>query len=139
MSKTIVGSFPIAPKLSAAVLGDVMDFTTADLRFAPAYAVTTKPGGSVAAFSGASFTPDVAGSYVFTVTVGADVLLVPVSVFDHANVYAGLLAGDLASGKRTDATVRRVLNAICTQLTPAQFAAWNLGTMPPLSLANFGG
>lgn len=138
MSSIIIPAFPPAAKL-----GDVLDLQPADARFAYTYAVTSKPGGSVAAFSGSTVTPDVAGSYTFTVTAGTDVLSVTCWVYAVA-IYNSLNVVSPSAGRApSDAQIRSILSAVAASgtLTAAQLAAWNTGTYPasPFNLARFGG
>jgi hypothetical protein len=139
---------PPAPNI--AVLGDVIDFTPSDRRFSYSYAVTSAPGGSSATFSGATFTPDVIGSYTFTVTAGAEVLTLSLFVF-AASVYSALATRRIGTDipknvtqdlLRSDNERRSILKGIAGQYPTATLTSWNSGTWPAgldVRLQQFGG
>jgi hypothetical protein len=113
-----------------AVLGDVVDLTPFDGRFAYEYAVASAPGGSTATFSGPLITPDLAGAYSLTVTAGADVLAVPLFVF-ASSVFATLANYPTRAGTRPDAERRQILKGVANALPIVTLVAWNAGTFPP--------
>jgi hypothetical protein len=121
-----------------AVLGDVLDLSPADARFSYAYAVVSAPGGSSAGFSGATFTPDVVGAYVLSVTAGADVLRLPLFVFG-SSVYSGLASYPTRVGTRPDVERRQIMQGVARSVATATLMAWNAGTVPSVNFAQFGG
>jgi hypothetical protein len=125
-----------------AILGDVVDCTPADSRFAYTYGIVSAPGGSSATFSGPVITPDVAGQYVFSVTAGGDVLRLVLNVFATA-VYSELatLNNPDQSRPRSDAQRRHILRGISPTLSVTALNAMNAaGHIPSgINLATYGG
>lgn len=112
------------------VLGDTITLSLVERAITPSIAVTTKPGGSTATFSGYDFTPDVAGSYTITFSAGDTSVVVPLTVF-AASVYSSRALAAHENGiARPDAERRSILNAMAQNLSAAQVTAWNSGTFP---------
>ncbi len=138
MSKIQIPSIQSQPAI--AILGDVVDLTPSDGRFSYSYAAPTKPGGSSAAFSGATITPDQSGTYGLTVTANADVRAITLYVFTTA-VRDSLKTRTNDPIARDDQTIRSILRSLAQVLSPTDVTAWNSGTWPAVAgnLARFGG
>lgn len=100
--------FSRAHQTAIAVVGDVLDLQPTDRRIPYLYAVTTKPDGSSAAFSGAALTPDLAGAYLLTITAGAGLA----AFADALSTYATAIQGAADSGD----TATPALLTACTTL-----------------------
>ncbi len=117
-----------------AILGDVLDLTEIAIPSYP-FTVRSAPDGSVATFSGARITPDVAGPYTFTATSGSgkdaqDFLVAPCFVFTTA-IRDSLVASTVPP--LSDAERRSILVAFGshTSVSTATLTAWNAGRFPP--------
>ena len=135
---------PANRRTMIAVLGDAVDLTPIEGRISHSFAVSSKPSGATATFSGAVITPDVAGAWVLTVSAGSDVLTVPCFVYS-ASAYASL------GPKGTPGLIsyypgypdlqrRAIMLNLANALAPATLTAWNGGVFPPsVNLAQHGG
>ena len=105
------------------------------------YGVVSAPDGSVATFSGSTFTPDVIGLYSLTVTAGTDVLTVPLYVFAAACATTLTKPVNPADPNRTPAQIRDILRRVAAQNPPAALDAFNAApTVFPFShIENYGG